>query len=51
MAVILFTIVALATPVPTTQAQPPGDLDGDGVADASDNCPLVANPDQVNSDT
>jgi hypothetical protein len=27
------------------------DADGDGVVDAADNCPTVANPDQVNSDT
>lgn len=28
----------------------PGDVDGDGVADEDDNCPRVANPDQVDSD-
>ncbi len=27
-----------------------GDTDGDGVADPSDNCPAVANPDQANTD-
>jgi uncharacterized delta-60 repeat protein len=27
-----------------------GDTDGDGVADAEDNCPAVANPDQVDAD-
>jgi hypothetical protein len=27
------------------------DLDGDGIANASDNCPAVANPDQANSDS
>ena len=27
-----------------------GDLDGDGVDNATDNCPLVNNPDQLNSD-
>jgi hypothetical protein len=29
---------------------PPPDADGDGVADASDNCPSVANPGQVDTD-
>lgn len=28
----------------------PGDFDGDGVPDGSDNCPTVANPDQTDSD-
>lgn len=28
----------------------PGDFDGDGVPDASDNCPTVPNPDQADSD-
>lgn len=28
----------------------PGDVDGDGIADEDDNCPRVANPDQVDSD-
>lgn len=27
-----------------------GDSDGDGICDAQDNCPLVANPDQADSD-
>jgi probable HAF family extracellular repeat protein len=36
----------LATPDTT----PPTDTDGDGVADAEDNCPEVANPDQADSD-
>lgn len=31
-------------------APPPPDADGDGVPDASDNCPLVANPDQADRD-
>lgn len=33
-----------------TGAQPITDADSDGVADASDNCPTVANPDQANFD-
>ncbi|MCB9519273.1 MAG: thrombospondin type 3 repeat-containing protein, partial [Myxococcales bacterium] len=28
----------------------PGDSDGDGIADESDNCPSVANPDQADAD-
>ena len=31
-------------------AAAPGDADGDGVPDASDNCTLVANPDQFDAD-
>jgi PKD domain/Thrombospondin type 3 repeat len=30
---------------------PPTDTDGDGVPDASDNCPAVPNPDQADADT
>jgi beta-lactamase superfamily II metal-dependent hydrolase len=37
-------------PTPTPTATPIDDQDGDGVPDASDNCPLVANPYQTNSD-
>lgn len=28
----------------------PNDVDGDGVPNASDNCPSIANPDQADSD-
>ncbi len=34
----------------STTTPPPVDSDGDGVADASDNCPNVANADQADSD-
>ena len=37
------------TPTPTATLCP-GDVDCDGVPDAVDNCPTVANPDQLNSD-
>lgn len=33
-----------------TAEQPPADADGDAVADTSDNCPTIANPDQQNTD-
>jgi Ca2+-binding RTX toxin-like protein len=36
-------------PAPVTPGPPP-DRDGDGVADATDNCPNVANADQADSD-
>lgn len=41
-----------ASPTPTTSPTPTpaSDVDGDTVADVSDNCPLVANPDQADSD-
>lgn len=32
-----------------TQAPPPPDQDSDGIGDAQDNCPAVANPDQTDS--
>lgn len=34
----------------TTTNNPPPDSDGDGVADAADNCPAAANPDQADND-
>jgi Thrombospondin type 3 repeat len=34
----------------TVQFTPPADRDGDGLFDERDNCPSVANPDQVDSD-
>jgi hypothetical protein len=36
----------VGTPTP----KPPSDVDGDAVPDVSDNCPLVANPSQADSD-
>ncbi|MGQ0568515.1 MAG: thrombospondin type 3 repeat-containing protein, partial [Armatimonadota bacterium] len=36
-------------PAPTAQAVP-GDMDDDGIPDASDNCPFHANPDQTDTD-
>jgi hypothetical protein len=38
------------SPTPTPTPEPTGDYDGDTVPDASDNCPLVVNPDQTDSD-
>lgn len=39
------------TPTPSATVGPqPGDADGDGVIDALDNCVLVYNPDQANTD-
>src|SRR5260221_14244116 len=29
---------------------PPSDVDGDGIPDDTDNCPMAANPDQANED-
>jgi Thrombospondin type 3 repeat len=37
-------VIASSTP-------PPADTDGDGVADASDNCPSVSNADQADADS
>ncbi len=40
-----------ATPTPTTAPTPaPPDADRDGIADAGDNCPATANPDQSDVD-
>jgi hypothetical protein len=41
----------LVTNLRAGPAAPPDDRDGDGVPDALDNCPDVANPDQENSDS
>ncbi|MGB1312157.1 MAG: choice-of-anchor B family protein [Bizionia paragorgiae] len=40
----------VVTPPQTTDVDPISDSDGDGVADAEDNCPTVANPGQEDSD-
>lgn len=34
----------------TTDLSAPADIDGDGIPNASDNCPCTANPDQADSD-
>lgn len=39
-----------ATPGPTASPTAPSDVDSDAVPDISDNCPLIANPDQTDSD-
>jgi formylglycine-generating enzyme required for sulfatase activity len=44
---VLSVIAVLWGAAPSAWAQ---DADGDGVPDASDNCPLVANPDQADCD-
>ena len=44
------TITATPTLTFTPTATPSIDTDGDGVLDHVDNCPLVANPDQLNTD-
>jgi formylglycine-generating enzyme required for sulfatase activity len=43
----VFAVVAVLWVAPSAWAQ---DADGDGVPDAKDNCPLVANPDQADCD-
>ena len=44
---VLSVVAVLWGAAPSALAQ---DADGDGVPDASDNCPLVANPDQADCD-
>jgi len=44
------TITPTPTNTPTPTATPNIDTDGDGVLDHMDNCPLVYNPDQTNTD-
>ena len=39
-----------ASPSPSPSLDPLGDDDGDGLTNDIDNCPLVANPDQVDTD-
>jgi hypothetical protein len=41
---------AAAADVPVEGDGKPGDMDGDGIPDESDNCPTVRNPDQYNED-
>ena len=44
-------MVQTPSPTPTDPcAELGGDTDGDGVCDKTDNCPLVSNPDQADSD-
>ena len=51
MTVIITTVFSLAHfPVLPVQATVGGDSDGDGIIDASDNCPDVSNPDQADAD-
>src|SRR5687767_8541924 len=59
---LLMLVLSLITPLTATPASaqdgaavaaqeaPPTDTDGDGAADAVDNCPQYANPDQTDSD-
>lgn len=50
-ALLLVSCGRVGFDVSSTHADlPPGDLDGDGVANGSDNCPSVANPSQVDTD-
>jgi hypothetical protein len=48
--VVVFTSAASAAPVWKPHTTTPIDLDADAVADAGDNCPGVANPDQADAD-
>lgn len=43
--------MATHTPTATSTFQPGGDVDGDGVTNATDNCPTVANASQLNTDS
>jgi outer membrane biosynthesis protein TonB len=45
------TPTATPTPTVTPTATPTSDADGDGVPDGVDNCPLVPNADQLNTDS
>lgn len=52
-ATVIATLPAAPSPWALTVVdvpEPPGDSDGDGVADDVDNCPSVPNPDQADSD-
>lgn len=44
------TAEATATPVVVTSPSDPNDIDGDGVPNDQDNCPSIANPDQLDDD-
>jgi C1A family cysteine protease len=52
---LLVRVTATPTPsilkVPITQVVVTGDADGDGIGNLLDNCPNVANPDQIDSET
>jgi len=47
--VLRFLRTALSQPAPTISAVPELDTDGDGVADAVDNCPYLANANQTDT--